>query len=173
MKARALGLALLLLTLGAGFAVADDDGEHHGEKKYKRPKQLSVPLSAPKVWRAECGSCHIAYPPGLLPPAAWKQQMDTLKNHYGSNATLDKADEQAIRDFLAATSSVNRLALEPSAKAGEPPRISTTAWFIRKHDEVRADVWRRKSVGSAANCVACHAGAEKGDFDEDRVKIPN
>ncbi len=73
---------------------------------------------------------------------------------------------------LAAASAVNRLPLEPSRKVGEPPRISTTAWFVRKHDEVRAEVWRRPSVGSPANCLACHSGAEKGDFDEDRVKIP-
>ncbi|TIC78594.1 diheme cytochrome c [Crenobacter intestini] len=164
-------LTLCALSLAGGFALADDD-HHHGGKKYKRPKQLAVPLSAPKVWTAECGSCHIAYPPGLLPPAAWKQQMDTLKHHYGSNATLDKTDEQAIRDFLAFASQANRLPLEPSPKAGEPPRITTTRWFIRKHDEVTAEQWRRKSVGSKANCQACHAGAEKGDFDDDRVQIP-
>lgn len=160
---------LLAITLGSSLACADDDDHHHGHSK--RPKQLSVG-QAPAVWKTECASCHMAYPPGLLPAAAWKQQMDTLKNHYGSNATLDQKDEQAIRTFLAAASAVNRLPLEPSRKVGEPPRISTTAWFVRKHDEVRAEVWRRPSVGSTANCLACHSGAEKGDFDEDRVKIP-
>lgn len=160
---------LLAITLGSSLAYADDDDHHPGHSK--RPKQLSVG-QAPTVWKTECASCHMAYPPGLLPAAAWKQQMDTLKNHYGSNATLDQKDEQAIRTFLAAASAVNRLPLEPSRKVGEPPRISTTAWFVRKHDEVRAEVWRRPSVGSPANCLACHSGAEKGDFDEDRVKIP-
>jgi len=27
-------------------------------------------------------------------------------------------------------------------------------------------------VGSPANCVACHADAERGDFNEDKVRIP-
>ncbi|MDP3306630.1 hypothetical protein [Methylotenera sp.] len=32
--------------------------------------------------------------------------------------------------------------------------------------------FKRKSIGSAANCVACHKGAEKGDFSESQIKIP-
>lgn len=160
---------LLAATLALiGLAHADDD-EHEGGGK--RPKQLAVSAKAPAVWKTECGSCHLAYPPGLLPPAAWQQHMDTLKNHYGSNATLDAGDEKTIRDFLRVASAANKQPVV-RAKAGEPPRITTTAWFIDKHDEVRADVWRRKSIGSAANCQACHSGADKGDFDEDGVSIP-
>ena len=54
----------------------------------------------------------------------------------------------------------------------EPPRISQTRWFERKHDEVSEAKFKRESVGGRANCVACHRDAESGDFDEDRVKIP-
>ncbi|MFC3625750.1 cytochrome C [Vogesella amnigena] len=160
---------LLAATLALiGLAHADDDEHGSGGK---RPKQLAISAKAPAVWKTECSSCHMAYPPCLLPPAAWQQHMDTLKNHYGSNATLDAGDEKTIRDFLRVASAANKQPVV-RAKAGEPPRITTTAWFINKHDEVRADVWRRKSIGSAANCQACHSGADKGDFDEDGVSIP-
>jgi hypothetical protein len=37
---------------------------------------------------------------------------------------------------------------------------------------VGSKVWKRASIKSAANCGACHSGAARGDFDEDRVKIP-
>ena len=30
------------------------------------------------VWKAECGSCHIAYPPALLPAASWRAVMSGL-----------------------------------------------------------------------------------------------
>ena len=84
---------LLAITLGSSLAYADDDDHHHGHSK--RPKQLSVG-QAPAVWKTECASCHMAYPPGLLPAAAWKQQMDTLKNrcqaiplHVNGCSTMD------------------------------------------------------------------------------------
>jgi aldehyde:ferredoxin oxidoreductase len=53
-----------------------------------------------------------------------------------------------------------------------PLRISETPYFRRKHHELRPEVFKRKSVGSPANCSACHLTAEKGDYDEHKVKIP-
>ncbi len=51
----------------------------------------------------------------------------------------------------------------------EPPRITETRWFSKKHDEISVSTFKRPGIGSAANCAACHGDAEKGDFDEDRV----
>lgn len=159
-----LMMAALMLS---GSLYADDDdheGDHHRQPSHTRAK-------APAAWQAECGSCHMAYPPGMLPPAAWKKHMDTLRQHYGSNATLDAADEKAIRDFLQLASSENRQPV-PASKPGEPPRITDTRWFQHQHDEIAPAIWKRKSVGSAANCMACHHGAAQGNFDEDSVHIP-
>ncbi|QIJ02275.1 cytochrome C [Stutzerimonas balearica] len=163
------GLALAL-TLG-GFSLAGDD-EHHERKDYKRPKRLAVPSDAPLVWKEECAACHMLYSPGLLPADAWREQMRTLGDHYGSNASLDPVQEQEILDFLVRASAANRLPVEPSPTAGEPPRISQTRWFERKHHEVSEAKFAREAVGGRFNCVACHRDAERGDFDEDRVKIP-
>jgi len=54
-----------------------------------------------------------------------------------------------------------------------PLRITETAWFVRKHDEVSRTIWSRKSVKSAANCAACHRQAEQGVFNERDIRIPN
>jgi len=43
---------------------------------------------------------------------------------------------------------------------------------VHEHDEIPAQVFKRASIGSAANCIACHSGAEQGYFDEDSVRIP-
>lgn len=169
MRRKSLVLALCGLAL-AGFVLADDDDSHHGG--YKRPKRLAVPADAPALWKEECAACHMLYPPGLLPPQAWQQQMQTLTDHYGSNASLAPEEERQILDFLLSASAGNRLPVEASPIAGEPPRITPTRWFERKHDEVSAGKFQRESVGGPANCVACHRDAERGDFDEDRVKIP-
>jgi len=153
-----------------GFSLAGDDD--HDRQGYKRPKRLAVPSDAPLVWKEECAACHMLSPPGLLPAKAWRQQMQTLDEHYGSNATLDPDQEREILEFLRRASAGNRLPVEPSPTAGEPPRISQTRWFERKHDEVSEAKFKRESVGGRANCVACHRDAESGDFDDDRVKIP-
>ncbi|MDM8350949.1 hypothetical protein P8H27_18900 [Pseudomonas sp. sp1636] len=164
-----LAFALLALAV-VGLSLAAADDEH--TRRYQRPKRLAVPADAPQLWKDECASCHMLYPPGLLPAQAWRQQLDTLAAHYGSNASLEPEQEREILDFLLRASARNRLPVEPAQTAGEPPRISQTRWFEHKHDEVSAAKFRRESVGGPANCVACHRDAERGDFDDDRVKIP-
>ena len=106
--ARMATVAGLTLTLGlVGYSFADDDDDH--DRRYKRPKRLAVPSDAPLVWKEECAACHMLYVPGLLPAAAWRQQMSTLDEHYGSNATLEPELEQQILDFLVRASAANRL----------------------------------------------------------------
>lgn len=55
-----------------------------------------------------------------------------------------------------------------------PPedRITRSIWFERKHRAIDPATWKLASVKSAANCVACHAGADRGDFDDDNVQMP-
>ena len=94
--------------------------------------------------------------------------MTGLDKHYGSDATLDEASLKQISAYLQANAATNRKVSQ------EPPkdRITQSAWFVRKHDEVSAATFKRASIKSASNCMACHPAADKGDFNEDRVKIP-
>jgi hypothetical protein len=131
-----------------------------------------------KIWRQECASCHTAFHPGLLPERSWRKLMDGLDRHFGENASLDTASRKAITDFLVANSA-DRLDARRARKvaasipAGQAPlRISESPWFVRKHDELSAAVWQRKSIGSRANCGACHPGADQGAFNEHDIRIP-
>jgi len=118
------------------------------------------------AWREECGSCHIPFPARLLPGSGWNAVLDGLDRHYGVDASLPPATVREIRGYLAAGA-------EPgTARPVAAPRITTSPWFRREHDEVAPAVWKRAAVGSAANCGACHAGAAAGNFDEDSVRIP-
>jgi Dihaem cytochrome c len=118
------------------------------------------------AWRAECGSCHVAYPPTLLPAEAWRQTMRTLDRHFGVDASVDAAAAVEIERFLATN------AARGSRTAESEPRVTTTRWFRHEHDEVAAAVFRSPSVKTAANCAACHPGAASGNFDEHAVRIP-
>lgn len=119
-------------------------------------------------WKEECGSCHIAYPPQLLPATAWRRVMAGLDRHFGSDASLDAASAAQITAFLERNAGKSRGASGDAKSL----RITDTLWFAYKHDEVPAQVWNNPRVKSAANCAACHMGAERGDFDEDAVRIP-
>jgi hypothetical protein len=119
------------------------------------------------VWRAECGTCHVAYPPALLPAAEWGRLMVSLDRHFGADAAVDAKAAAEIDAFQAA----NAGKAEGRTAAAEP-RITTTGWFRKKHREVAAAVFRAASVKTPANCAACHPGAAAGNFDEHAVTIP-
>jgi len=121
-----------------------------------------------KTWKAECGSCHIAYPPNLLPAPAWRRMMAGLDRHFGTDASVDAATAAEIGAFLESNAGQGRKRGIDSGTL----RISDTPWFKRKHDEVAAATWKDPRVKTPANCSACHVGAERGDFDDDAVRIP-
>ncbi len=123
------------------------------------------PSAAQSSWRHECGGCHVAYPPRLLPAASWRALMRSLDRHFGTDASLDAATAAPILAYLEANAG------RGDANAATT-RITETRWFLSEHAEIASAVWTRKAVGSRANCGACHGGAEQGDFGERSVRIP-
>lgn len=124
--------------------------------------------SAPenKLWKAECGSCHIAYPPRLLTADNWKKMMGGLNKHYGANAELEAKDNKAILDFLTSNAGSGERHSATSL------RISDTVWFKREHREISVQAWKNPAVKSPANCTACHVKADKGDWSERSIRMP-
>jgi nitrate/TMAO reductase-like tetraheme cytochrome c subunit len=130
--------------------------------------RLPMPANAPASFTSECSSCHIAYQPALLPAKDWRKLMGGLSDHFGSDAAVDSKKAQEITAFLERNAGdTSRL-----GNAGNPPRITKTASFIRKHDEIPARFWRDPRVKSAANCEACHTNAAKGNYSEREIAIP-
>lgn len=126
--------------------------------------RLPLPADTPASYRDECGSCHLAYPPALLAAGDWQRLLAGLSDHFGSDAAVDATQQREIAAFL------TRHAGNPGA-AGNPPRITRTARFVRKHDEIPARFWRDPRVRSPANCEACHTRAGEGRFSEHEIGI--
>jgi len=158
-------LSALLLACLLPLAAQADSGNKYGGENRGKPV---MPATANKLWQQECGSCHIAYPPGLLPAPSWTRIMGSLDKHFGEDASLSPAENKEITAFL-----VNNPSNRWSASTA-PLRISESRWFKSKHDEreIAPEVWKRPSVKSQANCGACHGGAADGDFNERRIRIP-
>jgi hypothetical protein len=119
-------------------------------------------------WKEECGSCHIAYPPPLLPAQSWQQVMSALDRHFGTDASLDPAVAAEIGAYLERYSGQARRA----QAAPNNLRITQTGWFVHEHDEVPPAAWKHRAVKSAANCAACHTAAGQGDFRKRNIRIP-
>jgi Dihaem cytochrome c len=151
---RALLIALAALGLCAS---AFADGDKYAPRTPLLPK-----------YQQECAACHLAYPPGMLPAASWQRLMTNLPRHFGTDASLDAATLAELSRWLSANAATTKRVRE------EPPedRITRSAWFIRKHDEVATATWKRPAVKSAANCSACHGQADQGDFNEHKVRVP-
>ncbi len=127
-------------------------------------RSLNVPAN--KVWQQECGSCHLAYPPGLLAADDWRRLMRQLDKHFGSDASLEDAEAREISRFL------QRYGAQGRRYAAKSLRISGTSWFKHEHDEVQRRVWQDPSIKSPANCAGCHVDAAKGDWSEHGVRMP-
>jgi hypothetical protein len=133
--------------------------------------RMPIPADAPPAFKAECGSCHLAFPPALLAAADWQRVMGSLDKHYGDNAALDDATRRTIESFLVRNAGSGRRT-EGASPGGVLPRLTFTSRFRRKHDEVSQATWKDPLVGSAANCAACHPRAEVGSFSEREVRMP-
>ncbi len=174
MKIRHLSLAAAALAAAFTLTAAASEGHHHdregreGEHREGREEHRGREASArgpiDPLYAKECGACHLAYPPAMLPAASWRAMLGTLDRHFGQNAELGDADRARLEGWLTAQAGPDR---------GEAPaRITGLSWFRKEHRKVGPEVVARPAIGSLANCAACHQGAASWDFDEDRVRIP-
>lgn len=155
----------------AGLVFGDEDRDE-GYRRIINPPPFAE-------YKTECGSCHMAYPPSLLPARSWDALMSGLDNHFGDNAELAADSAARIRDYLVDNAADRSDARRAFAFASSVPRdqaplrITETRYFLRKHDEVPTRlVQGNPKVGSFSNCQACHRHAEAGSFDEHTVNIP-
>jgi len=164
-----------LSVAGAGLVIGDEGERRWGE--IVGPRQDVAPVDN-EQYSGECGSCHFAYQPGLLPAATWTQIMQGLSDHFGENAELADAERTAISDYLTANAAdragYSRFAgIGRSMQGSSSLRITDSAYFRRKHHEVPARlVSGNPEVASFARCDTCHTTAEQGNYDEHRVRIP-
>lgn len=121
----------------------------------------------------ECGACHLAFPPQMLPARSWEKIMAGLADHFGEDASLADDVRTDIADYLAANAADapatqgGKRFLRGIAADAAPLRITETPYWQRAHDEIAASRYASAQVKSRANCIACHKTADKGEFFEE------
>jgi mono/diheme cytochrome c family protein len=111
------------------------------------------PTDSNSVWQAECGVCHMAFPPALLSRENWRLLMQGLERHFGANASLDATSRDGITSFLERNAGSSR------GHSADSLRITETAWFVKKHKN-SVGLIAKGQVKSLADCVVCHKGEE-------------
>jgi len=130
------------------------------------------------VYRDNCGACHPAYAPELLPSASWDKILSKPNDHFGESFELDTQSKNTILGYLKANSaersgSKKGSKIVSSLGGRTPVRITEIPYIQDKHRKISPTVFKRPSIGSLARCSACHAGADKGaGFSKNSVTIP-
>ncbi|MDO8453774.1 MAG: cytochrome C, partial [Sulfurimonas sp.] len=103
-----------------------------------------------------------------------------LSNHFGTDASLEAADNTKILKYLVDNSAEKFAQYKRSKKINDsisssetPIAITETRYIIQKHKKIAQKLIEQKEVKSLANCMACHTTADKGSYSERDINIPN
>ena len=143
-----LGLSLALGTRLAG-AIAPPPADPNGTVD-RLPETQAL---GQEVYRNNCGTCHLALPPAVLPTESWRQQL-LSREHYGR--TLERMtplNRQLVWQYL---SNGSRALAEGEA---EPYRVASSRYFKALHPRVPLEVG-----AGVSTCVSCHPRAEFFNF---------
>ncbi len=145
-------------------------------------RQKEVKPVTDKQYQDECGGCHFAYQPGLLPAKSWEALLnaEALRKHFGVNAELDKDTLKVIHDY-AVDNAADKSWYKRSRKIAvatvqdpAPLRITELRYISRKHHDIPDKMIKgNNGVKSLSFCDKCHTQADKGVYDADTVSIPN
>ena len=118
------------------------------------------------LYKRSCGSCHEAYPAGLLAPQSWEKIMMNLNTHFNQKIVLNKKEQSIILNYLlgnAAGRAKYKLShnLIEKIKTTPPIRITKLPYFIKRHQGI---------TDKLTNCSNCHTQASQGSYDKKEVK---
>jgi Dihaem cytochrome c len=171
--------------LSAGPAAAIDDRFN----PHKYDKGGFAPAGDP-TYVNECGACHFAYLPGLLPERSWRVLMTKANNdHFGESLSLSADVTREIEQYLASNAADKSEYLGSKAilyrlrEGAAPPRVTSLPVFISKHFMAAyvkkttprintARTFPPSAVKLLMNCSDCHEKAITGSFAHEEVVVP-
>ena len=131
----------------------------------------NVLVPGDSAYLKECGACHMAFSPELLPASSWRKLMGRLDDHFGESAKLDAPTQQKIADYLAAnsadraTNSESRAIMASLHSDEVPMRITQVPYIAKLHAAVLDPIWNgNPRPKTLTECGVCHNSVQSGDF---------
>jgi hypothetical protein len=169
--------------LAAGVLVVAQQAALGADDRFDRAKYDGLGGFRPvanETYRKECGTCHFAYLPGLLPERSWKLVLERANEHFGE--TLDLPPERAaqLRAYLLANAADkvpdkgSIVLLERLGSDVTPSRITALPRVYRDHVIVREVIKISTAVQARTitNCDTCHRKAAEGSFANRDLIVP-
>ncbi len=169
-----VGLVIWVLAFGGAFFRGQfTAGADAPFRPFEGPQ-----LARNDTWSSECGDCHLAFHPNLLPARSWRRLLAEQDRHFGEDLGLDPETIDTLRVF-AVDNAADLWRTEAARKVGRsiaatdtPLRVTATAYWRAKHQEIDPRYWKRADVRSRANCAACHLDADLGTFEDAAMHLP-
>jgi hypothetical protein len=169
-----VGAVLLLLVTGSVEAAHG----YYDQKAY--PNGGFAPATDAK-YQSECGTCHFAYLPGLLPARSWDALLTKSNDHFGETLSLDPVTLRHIRDYLTANAGDRADYTGPKqflyrlSDQSTPLRITSMPMFKTYHWSVVQKMGLAGGYNSVRelspqarkgvlSCNNCHERAAAGSF---------
>jgi hypothetical protein len=171
---RILPTAFTVVALAAPGAWAVDD--NFDPSKYDKGGFAPITNA---LYSKECGSCHFAYLPGMLPARSWHALLAASERHFGEALSLSPPLAKELETYLAENaadrSDFRGSALMLYRLAGDiaPTRITALPLMRQRHVVVRELMLVGGSpVKRLTNCDGCHEGASTGSFAYKNIVVP-
>lgn len=165
MRTRIHGIAGLTLAAGAVCL----GGATLSVPTYAASARVLVPTDS--AYLKECGACHMAFSPELLPASSWRAVMGRLDDHFGESAKVDASVQRGITDYLVAnaadraTNEQSRAIMGSLSTNESPLRITQVPYIAGLHAAVLDPIWngtpRPKTL---TECGVCHIKVQSGDY---------
>ncbi|GAB3456818.1 cytochrome b/b6 domain-containing protein [Insolitispirillum peregrinum] len=170
------GASLIAILIGLSALLISGHGPLHPLPLW----QTEEDANATTVYEQECGACHMAYPPALLPASSWSEVLATLDDHFGEDASLPAAKVSALQGWLPrhAAESWDNKAGHAFRRVDDrtPTRITATPFWQDHHRQIPIETFGQKNIGSRGNCRACHqdvqSPADSDGFHRAEIAIP-
>ena len=141
-------------------------------------------------YQSECGACHFAYLPGMLPARSWDALLTKSNEHFGEPLSLDPETLQHLRAFLTTNAADRSDFLGSKVMLGRlrdestPLRVTNLPAFKGYHFSVLYKMRLVPGLNSVRNlspdaakavmnCNSCHEGAATGSFAQREIVIPD
>lgn len=162
------GLALVALACAGPLAPPREDSAEAPAAVVQDP-----------LFEAECGACHEAWHPSLLPARSWVLMMASQADHFGEDLLLSPEVAGRVQDFLVRhaaelteTEAAWRVArLTPPEDS--PLRITQTPMWVEAHRTLPESTFQAEPVRSPNRCAACHEDAATGAFANRAIHPPD
>lgn len=130
-------------------------------------------------YKTECGSCHFAYLPGMLPARSWHAVIAGADKHFGESLSLRPEAAKELEAYLTANAA-DRTPYRGGASMlymlgdnATPTRITALPLMRQRHVVIvklmPRDVATPKKL---TNCDACHERAATGSFAYKEIVVP-